>query len=69
MIGPCPAGIAPETLARDVLASADCLIAGQVQQGYAALLAPGGTFVTALTIALTIYVAIFGYVLPLFPLL
>lgn len=61
MIGPCPAGIAPETLARDVLASADCLIAEQVRQGYAALLAPGGSFVTALTIGLTIYVAIFGY--------
>lgn len=61
MIGPCPVTIYPDTLARDVLDSADCLIATQVQQGYAALLAPGGSFVTALTIALTIYVAIFGY--------
>lgn len=61
MIGPCPAAIAPETLASDVLASADCLIAAQVEQGYATLLAPGGAFTTALTIGLTIYVAIFGY--------
>ena len=60
MIGACPS-VAGDTLARDVMASADCLIAGQIQQGYAALLAPGGTFATALTIALTIYVAIFGY--------
>jgi type IV secretion system protein VirB6 len=61
MIVSCPSGIAADTLARDVLASADCLIAAQVQQGYATLLAPGGTLATALTIALTIYVAIFGY--------
>lgn len=61
MIGACPSGIAADALARDVLASADCLISGQVQQGYATLLAPGGTFAVALTIALTIYVALFGY--------
>ena len=57
----CPAGIDPAALARDVLAMTDCLIAGQVAQSYAALLAPGGTLATALTLALTIYVAIFGY--------
>jgi type IV secretion system protein VirB6 len=61
MITACPSGIAADALARDVLASADCLIAGQVEQGYATLLAPGGAFAAALTIALTIYVAIFGY--------
>ena len=61
MIDACPSAVAADALARDVLASADCLIAGEVQQGYAALLAPGGTFATALTIALTIYVAIFAY--------
>lgn len=60
MIGSCPA-IDAGALATDVLASADCLIANQVQQGYASLLAPGGTFTAALTVALTIYVAIFGY--------
>lgn len=61
MIAACPVGIEPATLARDVLTSADCLIAAQVADGYALLLAPGGMLVTALTIALTIYVAIFGY--------
>ena len=61
MIAPCPTGIDPATLARDVLASADCLISAQVEQGYAALLAPGGGLATTLTIALTVYVAIFGY--------
>lgn len=61
MIAPCPAGIDPATLARDVLASADCLITEQVEQGYSALLAPGGNLAAALTVALTIYVAIFGY--------
>ena len=57
----CPAAIDPATLARDVLTTADCLIAGQVADSYAALLAPGGVLGTALTLALTIYVAIFGY--------
>ena len=61
MIAACPTGIDPATLARDVLVSADCLIATQVEQSYAALLAPGGGLATTLTIALTIYVAIFGY--------
>ena len=60
MIGNCPA-VAADTLARDVLASADCLIGAQVEQGYAGLLAPGGSFAAALTVALTIYVAVFGY--------
>ena len=61
MIGACPTSIAADALARNVLASADCLIGSEVEQGYATLLAPGGTFATALTIALTIYVAIFAY--------
>ena len=61
MINACPAGIAADALARDVLASADCLIASQVHDGYATLLAPGGVFATSLTTALTIYVAIFGF--------
>ena len=61
MIGACPTTIASDALATDVLGAADCLITTQVQQGYTALLAPGGSFTTALTIALTIYVAIFGY--------
>lgn len=57
----CPTGIDPATLARDVLASADCLIAAQVENGYVALLAPGGNLAAALTVALTVYVAVFGY--------
>ena len=57
----CSTAITTANLARDVLASTDCMIAGGVEQGYAALLAPGGSFSTALTIALTIYVAIVGY--------
>lgn len=60
MIGTCPLPTA-ETLARDALNSVDCLIAGQIESSYAALLAPGGSFSTALTIGLTIYVAIVGY--------
>ena len=41
MIGACPSTLATDALARDVLAGADCLIQTQVEQGYAALLAPG----------------------------
>ena len=61
MIAACPSGITSDTLARDVLATADCLIGSEVQQSYATLLAPGGAFATALTLALTIYVAVFAY--------
>lgn len=61
MIDACASTLTGDTPLRDVLAGADCMIQGQVEQGYAALLAPGGSFATALTIALTIYVAVFGY--------
>ncbi len=61
MIDACAPTLGAPSLARDILASADCLIGGRVQTAYAALLAPGGSFVQALTIALTIYVAIVGY--------
>lgn len=61
MIGNCPTLSSSTSLARDALDGADCLIAGQVEGGYAALLAPGGGLMTALTLALTIYVAIVGY--------
>jgi type IV secretion system protein VirB6 len=60
MIG-CAATAGAPSLARDVLANADCLISAQVEAGYAALLAPGGGFVVALTLGLTIYVAVIGY--------
>ncbi|MGI4877283.1 MAG: type IV secretion system protein, partial [Janthinobacterium lividum] len=60
MIGGCPLP-SSDTLARDALNSVDCLIGGQIESSYAALLTPGGTFSTALTVGLTIYVAIIGY--------
>lgn len=60
MIGNCPLPTS-DALARDALNSVDCLIGGQIEGSYAALLAPGGAFSTALTIGLTIYVAIIGY--------
>ena len=60
MIANCPLPTS-DALARDALASVDCLIGGQIEGSYAALLAPGGAFSTALTIGLTIYVAIIGY--------
>ena len=44
-----------------MLASTDCFIATRVEQAYAQLLAPGGQFSAALTIALTLYVVIYGY--------
>lgn len=50
-----------EGLARDVLASTDCLITDQVQRGYAMMLAPGSGFQQLLTAALIIYVAFVGY--------
>lgn len=61
MIGNCAIPLSSASLARDALASVDCLISEQVERGYAGLLAPGGSFDTALTIGLTIYVAIIGY--------
>jgi type IV secretion system protein VirB6 len=57
----CTIASGPPSLARDVLASTDCFIATRVEQAYAQLLAPGGGFSAALTIGLTIYVAIYGY--------
>lgn len=61
MIAACSTPAGPPSLARDVLASTDCFIADRVEQTYAQLLAPGGSFATALTAALTIYVALYGY--------
>jgi type IV secretion system protein VirB6 len=55
----------PPSLARDLLASVDCLIAGKVEASFASLMAPGGSLAAALTIGLTIYVAIYGYRLAL----
>ena len=49
------------TFAADAMASTDCLIRAQIEQGYAGLLAPGGALSVALTLLLTIYVAVVGY--------
>lgn len=61
IVAACAASAGEPSLARDILASTDCLIAGRVEAAYAALVAPGGSFGQILTLALTIYVAIFGY--------
>lgn len=61
MISACAIPAGAPSLARDILANTDCLIAGRVESAYAALLAPGGSFAQILTLALVIYVAIFGY--------
>lgn len=49
------------TFAADAMATTDCMIRAQVEQGYAGLLAPGGSLSLALTLLLTIYVAAVGY--------
>jgi type IV secretion system protein VirB6 len=65
MIAACNPIPGPPSLARDLLASTDCFIASRVEAGYAQLLGPGGGLATALTIGLTLYVAVFGYRLAL----
>lgn len=52
-----PAAGSAETMVNAV----DCYVASTVQAGYANLLGEGSVFSVALTIALTIYVAIIGY--------
>lgn len=47
--------------ARGLLAGTDCFVANRVASAYEALLAPGGAAATTLTIALSIYAAIYGY--------
>lgn len=47
--------------AETMLASVDCYMQTTVQAGYASLLGQGSVFSVALTIALTLYVAIIGY--------
>lgn len=52
-----PAAGSAETMVNSV----DCYVQSNVQAGYASLLGPGSLFGTALTIALTLYVAFVGY--------
>ena len=47
--------------AETMVATVDCYVQSSVQAGYASLLGPGSLFSTALTIALTLYVAFVGY--------
>jgi type IV secretion system protein VirB6 len=47
--------------AETMVATVDCYVQSNVQAGYASLLGPGSLFGTALTIALTLYVAFVGY--------
>ena len=61
MIDACAPIAGPPSLARDLLANTDCFIAGRVEAGFGQLLAPGGGLGPALTIGLTIYVAVYGY--------
>jgi len=56
----CNAAAGPASLARDILASTDCFIIERVQSAYSVLLAPSGNLAHAITLALAIYVAIFG---------
>ena len=57
----CPA-IDPEAGgAQSLVTAVDCFVKSSVQDGYAALLGQGSVFSQALTIALTLYVAITGY--------
>jgi type IV secretion system protein VirB6 len=65
MIAACAPIAGPPSLARDLLASTDCFIASKVEAGYGQLLGPGGGLSTALTIGLTLYVAVYGYRLAL----
>lgn len=47
--------------AETMVATVDCYVQSNVQAGYASLLGPGSMFSTALTAALTLYVAFVGY--------
>ncbi len=47
--------------AETMVATVDCFMQSQVQSGYASLLGPGSGFGYALSIALTLYVAILGF--------
>jgi type IV secretion system protein VirB6 len=47
--------------AETMVGTVDCFMQSNVQSGYASLLGPGGSFGYALTIALTLYVAVVGY--------
>ncbi len=61
MIDSCAPIPGTASLARDLLATTDCMIASRMESAYAALLAPGGVFSSVVTTVLVIYVALLGY--------
>ncbi len=61
MSGLCPAPHIDEGVVRGVLSTVDCNVRHYSQAGYLALTGPESIFPTALTILLTIYVAVLGY--------
>ncbi len=61
MSGVCPAPNIDAGVVRGVLATVDCNVRHYSQAGYLALTGPASIFPTALTVLLTLYVAILGY--------
>jgi type IV secretion system protein VirB6 len=61
MAGTCAAIDTTNGIGQPMLTAVDCFMKESVQSGYAMLLGPGSTFNIALTIALTLYVAVIGY--------
>jgi type IV secretion system protein VirB6 len=61
MSGPCPIISADTSGAQTMVAAVDCFVKTAVQENYASLMGAGSNFNAALTILLTLYVAILGY--------
>ena len=61
MPGACPVPGPDDPLVRGLLGVVDCNVQTVVQTGYASLFQPGGTFVSVLTVLMTLYVALVGY--------
>jgi type IV secretion system protein VirB6 len=61
MSGPCPIISSDTSGAQSMVAAVDCFVKTAVQENYASLMGAGSNFNAALTILLTLYVAILGY--------
>ena len=61
MTAPCPVVDPAAGGAQTLVGAIDCFVKSSVQESYAALLGQGSIFSQALTIALTLYVALIGY--------
>ncbi|HEX2560194.1 type IV secretion system protein [Phenylobacterium sp.] len=57
----CPLPEPDEGMVRGLLTSVDCNVQGMAEAGYAALAQPGSPLALALTLLLTIYIALFGF--------